>query len=148
MTRTGFALAVALLTLAPGFVSAQSAEAPRVAGGMVLGAAAQRIQSDSFNVDFPVTAVNATAVAGCFFNCFFTTQGTCNASGTVSLVTAATPPVRVFNLRKGPAGQGCGGTPVTLPVTLQAHEWLLQDFEFAPKSSGSFQSTVVYHLSP
>src|SRR5882672_10274133 len=57
-------------------------------------------------------------------------------------------PFRVTNYRKGLINGGCGGTPVKLPVTLQAGEVLLQDFEFSPTSPGTFSDALVQDLTP
>ena len=102
----------------------------------------------SYSVVFPATAVGSTANQVCFYNCFQTAGGTCNFSGTIALVRAASPPFRLTNLRKGTTTGGCNGTPVTLPVTIQAGEWLLTDFAFSPTSAGSFQDTAIYSVTP
>jgi hypothetical protein len=101
-----------------------------------------------FPINFPPTPVGTTSIQDCYYNCFFTGAGTCNYSGTIALMKAVGPPFRVTNLRKGLYNSGCGGTPVTLPVTLQAGEWLLQDFEFTPTTPGSFSDTHVYNVTP
>ena len=103
----------------------------------------------SFSVTFPITAVGTTATQPCDYNCFNISGGTCNYPGTVTLVRAASPPFSTVNLRKGNTTTGgCGGTPVSLPVTLQAGEYLLTDFVFSPTSVGSFQETVTYSMTP
>ncbi|HEY8130558.1 MAG TPA: hypothetical protein VII12_01590, partial [Thermoanaerobaculia bacterium] len=115
-------------------------------------AAAKRIApTDSFTINFPTTPLNTTSIQDCYFNCFFLTGSpvqSCNSSGTVALVKSVGPPFRVTNLRKGIAGTDCSGTPVTLPITLQAGEWLLQDFEFTPTTPGTFQDSHTYNLTP
>jgi streptogramin lyase len=108
----------------------------------------QIIPLASYSVVFPTTAVGTTANQACFYNCFAISGGTCNYTGTVASVKAASPPFRTVNLRKGTANGGCNGTPATLPVTLQAGEWLLTDFVFNPTSAGSFQDTVIYSVTP
>src|SRR5207253_1004737 len=64
-----------------------------------------------------------------------------------SLVKSAGPPFRVINLRKAAYGD-CGGTPASLPITLQAGEWLLQDFVFSPTAPGTFQDSHTYNVTP
>ncbi|HXA18727.1 MAG TPA: hypothetical protein VN380_17160 [Thermoanaerobaculia bacterium] len=109
----------------------------------------QIIPLGSFSVVFPTTAVGTTATQACFYNCFQISGGTCNYSGTVALAQAASSPFSTVNLRKGNTTTGgCSGTPVTLPVTLQAGELLLTDFVFSPTSAGSFQETVSYSVTP
>ncbi|HSY48912.1 MAG TPA: hypothetical protein VLC46_08885 [Thermoanaerobaculia bacterium] len=118
-------------------------------GRITARAPEQIIPLGSFSVVFPTTAVGATATQACFYDCFATAGATCNSSGTVALAKAASPPFRTVNLRKGNTTTGgCGGTSVTLPVTLQAGEYLLADFIFSPTSAGSFQDTVIYNVTP
>jgi streptogramin lyase len=109
---------------------------------------AQIVPFGSYAVVFPTTAVGASSSQVCFYNCFGVSGGSCNYSGTVAMTKAASLPFRAQNLRRGSASGGCAGTPVTLPVTLQAGEVLLSDFLFTPTSSGSFQDTVVYTVTP
>ncbi|HEY8848975.1 MAG TPA: hypothetical protein VIO12_06760, partial [Thermoanaerobaculia bacterium] len=100
---------------------------------------------------FPLTPVNTTSIQDCYYNCFYQTSsppGSCDYSGTIELVQSVNLPFRVTNLRKGVVNGGCGGTPVTLPVTLQAGELLLQDFEFTPTSNGSFTDAEIYNVTP
>ena len=124
--------------------------AQRIGSGVVHPNARVIALNDSFTVNFQATAVNSTSIEDCYFNCFFLagSADSCNFSGTIDFVKAVGPPFRVINLRKGIAGSGCGGTPVTLPVTLQPGEWLLQDFVFAPTSPGAFQDSQVYNMTP
>ncbi|PYQ50485.1 MAG: hypothetical protein DMF59_10650, partial [Acidobacteria bacterium] len=103
--------------------------------------------NSTFTVTFPVTAVGSTSIQDCYYNCFITGGGNCNYSGTITLVKQVAAPFRVANLRKATYGD-CGGTATTLPVTLQAGEWLLQDFVFSPTSAGTFQDTYTYNVTP
>jgi hypothetical protein len=146
-------LRISLLVLAAGQLSLQPLAAQQLAGGSVN---AQRSPSTiepppSVEVLFPPTPVGTTATQDCYFNCFFIPGmpvEACGASGTIGLIKPVGPPFAVSNLRKGlAASQSCGGTPVTLPVTLQAGEWLLQDFRFSPTAAGTFQDTLVYDAS-
>ena len=105
----------------------------------------------SITVQFPNTPAHGQNVQDCWFNCFYqigSNPDSCNASGTVTLVRAVRPPFRVMNLRRSNASTGCGGTPVTLPVTLAPGEALLQDFVFEPTTNGSFMDDHVYTLAP
>ncbi len=144
--------AVLLVVIAPGSRVLAAASGDGLSGrhqsGRITPSASFQIipLASSFSVVFPTTAVGATANQVCFYNCFGISGGTCNYSGTVALVRAASPPFRTANLRKATAG--CGGTAVTLPVTLQAGEFLLTDFVFSPTASGSFQDTVIYSVTP
>jgi streptogramin lyase len=118
-------------------------------GRITARASEQIIPLGSFSVVFPTTTVGTTATQPCFYNCFNISGGTCNYSGTVALAKAVSSPFRTMNLRKGNTTTGgCGGTSVTLPVTLQAGEFLLTDFVFSPTSVGSFQDTVIYSVTP
>src|SRR6266852_995162 len=103
--------------------------------------------NSSFTVVFPVTPVGSTSIQDCYYNCFVTGGGSCNYFGTISLVKSVAAPFRVINLRKAAYGD-CGGTPASLPITLQAGEWLLQDFVFSPTTAGSFQDTYTYNVTP
>lgn len=139
-----FAVALCVLAVFPGF-------AQTIAGGKLhRGFAAKPTTNDfgSFDVVFPTTAVGATDTEDCYYNCFFINEGTCNYSGTIALRKPVGAPFRVINYRKTVVGTSCSGTPVTLPVTLQAGEVLLQDFQFSPTRSGSFQDTLVYLMTP
>ena len=142
------------IALAFVFLSVSSSLAAQQAGGGTVSgrsSAAKTVQPNDFTITFSTTPVNSTSIEDCYFNCFFligSPVNTCNSSGTVVLVKSLSSPFSVTNLRKGVAGSGCGGTPVSLPVTLQAGEWLLQDFIFTPTSAGSFQDTLDYNLTP
>src|SRR5437764_7309257 len=146
--RRSIALAiVVLITSLP--ATAQQAGAGRVRDQRA-AAKSVRPTSNSLTVVFQTTPVNSTSIEECYFNCFFlfgSPEASCNSSGTVSSVKSPSPPFRVTNLRRAPVGS-CGGTPVSLPVTLQAGEQLLQDFVFSPTSPGSFEDTVDYNLTP
>lgn len=104
----------------------------------------------SYNLIFPTTPVGTTALEGCYLNCFIapnTPVNQCgNAGGTIAFVKSPGLPFRVKNLRVTQAGF-CEGTPTTLPVTLQPGQWLVQDFEFSPVTSGSFSDTLVYLMT-
>jgi streptogramin lyase len=118
-------------------------------GHITARAPEQIIPLGSFSVAFPTTAVGATATQACSYNCFNISGGTCNYPGTIALAKAASSPFRTVNLRKGNTTTGgCGGTSVTLPVSLQAGEYLLTDFVFSPTSAGSFQDTLIYSVTP
>ncbi|MEA2165788.1 MAG: virginiamycin lyase [Thermoanaerobaculia bacterium] len=118
-------------------------------GIITAGAPAQIIPlALSSSVVFPTTAVGATANPLCVFNCFGISGGTCNYSGAVALARAVSPPFRTVSLRKGTTNGGCNGTPVTLPVTLQAGELLLTEFGFSPTSAGNYQDTLIYSVTP
>lgn len=103
--------------------------------------------NSSFTVVFPVTPVGSTSIQDCYYNCFVTGGGSCNYSGTIALVKSVSAPFRVINLRKAAYGD-CGGTAASLPITLQAGEWLLQDFVFSPTSPGTFQDSYTYNVTP
>src|SRR5437867_4853979 len=81
--------------------------------------------NSSFTVVFPVTPVGATSIQDCYYNCFITGGGSCNYSGTISLVKSVAAPFRIINLRKAAYGD-CGVTAASLPITLQACACLLQ----------------------
>ena len=123
---------------------------PRLQSGWITTTTtAQIVPLAVFSVPFPVTSVGATARQDCFYNCFVVSGGNCNYPGTIALVKSAAPPFRTMNLRKGNTTiGGCSGTPVSLPITLQAGEFLLTDFLFSPTSAGTFQDTVVYSVTP
>ncbi len=145
MIRRNIARVVVLL------LSVTSVLAQKSGSGAVRSTAKVVPLNDSYTVNFQPTPVNSTAIEDCFFNCFFLIGSpveSCNYSGTIDLVKPVNPPFQTTNLRKGVAGSNCSGTPVTLPITLQPGEWLLQDFVFAPTSPGSFQDTHVYNLTP
>jgi hypothetical protein len=130
---------------------AVTASAQRVASGRIHpGFAAKPAVNDtgSFLVNFATTAVGATSIEDCYYNCFFISGGTCNYSGTIALRKPLDAPFSVTNLRKGTVSTGCSGTPVTFPVTLQAGEVLLQDFVFSPVRAGTFTDTSVYFMTP
>jgi virginiamycin B lyase len=148
-------LAVALLVASlPCATIAQTAEslAARPQSGPITLASVPRLVvpfAGSYAVTFDTTPVGGSNTQTCYFNCFAINSGTCNASGTVALTKAASPPFRSANLRKGnTTAGGCGGTPVSLPVTLQPGEYLLTDFVFSPTATGTFQDSVVYTVTP
>jgi len=129
------------------------ASGQKLSRGVVHRPASNAIVSNdaSFSIMFPLTPVNTTSIQDCYYNCFYQTSsppGSCDYSGTIELVQSVNLPFRVTNLRKGVVNGGCGGTPVTLPVTLQAGELLLQDFEFTPTSNGSFTDAEIYNVTP
>ena len=137
---------VALLCIAAGPVAAQ-----RINRGVVHRRSSQAIvTNDSLNVPFQLTPVNTTSIEACSYDCFYTgsNPNVCNYPGLIELVQAPNPPFRVTNYRKGLANGVCDGTPVSLPVSLQAGEVLLHDFEFSPTSPGSFSDALVLDMTP
>src|SRR6266511_5894285 len=125
MIRRNIARVVVLL------LSVTSVLAQKSGSGAVRSTAKVVQLNESYTVNFQPTPVNSTVIEDCFFNCFFLVGSpveSCNYSGTIDLVKPVNPPFRTTNLRKGVAGSNCNGTPVTLPITLQPGEWLLQDF--------------------
>lgn len=161
--RRGFGLAIPFrIATAAVLVTVIASDRPAVAApgdglsgshqsGRVTPSGVQQILplGSSFIVAFPTTAVGSSASPICVYNCFSISGGTCNYSGAIALVRAASPPFRTANLLKGTAASGtCSGTPVTLPVTLQSGEWLLTTFAFTPTSPGSFQDTTIYSVTP
>ncbi|MEO8034033.1 MAG: hypothetical protein ABI837_06330, partial [Acidobacteriota bacterium] len=132
--------------------SADRGTAQHVVGGVLhRGLAAKPGANDfgSFAVAFATTAVGSTATEVCYYNCFQTATGVCDFSGTIQLRKPLDVPFRVTNYRKSVVGAtDCGGTPVSLPITLQAGEFLLQDFQFTPVRPGTFQDTLTYLMTP
>jgi hypothetical protein len=144
MRQLAGVIAVASALFFPWPLDAQQA----ASGVFHRGIAAKAVTPNStFTVTFPVTPVGSTSVQDCYYNCFLTGGGNCNYSGTIALVKPVAAPFRVINLRKAAVGD-CGGTPASLPITLQAGEWLLQDFVFSPTAAGSFQDTYTYNVTP
>lgn len=143
--RFGF-LVVALSFGFAALLAAQATQSGRVAHGHV--SAKTAAPTGTYTVNFPPTPVGYFSVQDCYYNCFYTGSGTCNYSGTISLVESVAAPFMVAHLRKGTVSGGCDGTPVNLPVTLQAGEWLLQDFVFSPTKTGTFQDSQVYSVTP
>ena len=132
--------------------SAFSAVAQKQATGVKHATAKTVAPLDSYTINFQDTAVGQTATEDCYFTCFFkagSQLNACDYSGTIELVKSANPPFRTLNLRKTTVSTpGCGGTPVTPPVTLQAGEQLLQDFTFTPTAPGSYRDSFSYNLTP
>jgi len=152
-TRFVASLGIALGILVPGErpASAETSQGRtvRLQSGIVANGSPVPIAlASSFSISFPTTAVGASSTQPCYYNCFAISGGSCNYPGTVAPTKSAVPPFRTQNVRKGTANGGCAGTPVTLPVTLQAGEVLLTDFVFSPTASGSFQGSVVYTVTP
>jgi hypothetical protein len=135
-------------------MSALAAE-PQLGGGVMRqhGLAKSIIRNDvsigGYTVNFPTVTVGGRWVEECYYMCFIapnTPASACgNAGGTVALTKAAGAPFSVINLRVTPAGS-CTGTPVTLPVTLSAGQWIVQDFVFAPTTAGTFSDTHINNL--
>jgi hypothetical protein len=121
------------------------AAAQQVQSGVYRALKPRVTQNSSYNLVFSDTPLKTTSVEACYYNCFFN-GGTCNYSGTVQFVKGVAAPFGVTNLRVAQFGD-CGGTPTTLPVNLQAGQWLLQDFTFTPTALGTFQDTLVYNLT-
>ncbi|HEX3582005.1 MAG TPA: hypothetical protein VH087_09610 [Thermoanaerobaculia bacterium] len=144
----GLVLSVAVASARPALAASEEGSGKPQSGHITTVRLPQAVPFGTFSIAFPTTAVGATALQDCFYNCFNISGGTCNYSGTVALAKAPSPPFRTQNLRKIALNAGCGGTPVTLPVTLQAGELLLSDFAFSPTSSGSFQDSAVYAVTP
>ncbi|HXO21454.1 MAG TPA: CARDB domain-containing protein [Thermoanaerobaculia bacterium] len=97
-------------------------------------------------IAFPDTAVGATSTHPCASFCFvqfFSPPSACDGSGEVTLVHDVAAPFAAYNYRKGLAGQPCGGTPVTLPTSLNAGEKLWLDLAFSPTRPGSFTDSLV-----
>ena len=110
-------------------------------------------QSGSVTVAFDPTPVGSTETLTCGYNCFYQLNAdACDYSGMITLVKTAAVPFGVTNLRKGTIAainaNDCSGTPVSLPVNLQAGEVLVQDFTFTPTAPGSFQDSQIYNLTP
>lgn len=147
------------LALAFCSIALSSAFAQHIRGGTSRRPTAQSVSPNefsvgSYNINFPTTPVggNSGDFGLCYFNCFFVgTADNCNGSGTIALSKGTAAPFSVSNFRKllysdYNAGS-CTGTAVTFPVTLQSGEVLVQDFIFAPTTSGSFSDTVVYEMN-
>lgn len=119
-------------------------------GGTSNSGSAKGITPNDYSYNFPVTPVGSVSTDTCYYNCFYLIGSpveSCNFSGSISLAKQVGLPFRVTNLRKGVVGS-CSGTPVSLPVTLSSGERLLQDFEFRPTTSGSFQDSHDYFMTP
>jgi virginiamycin B lyase len=144
----GLMLSVVITSARPALAVSEKGPGKPQSGHITTVRLPQPLPFGSYSIAFPTTAVGATAIQDCFYNCFNISGGTCNYSGTVALAKAPLPPFRTQNLRKVALNAGCGGTPVTLPVTLQAGELLLTDFVFSPTSSGTFQDSAVYAVTP
>jgi hypothetical protein len=137
---------IVLLCLAAGPVAAQ-----RINRGVVHRRSSQTVVTNDYSIPFPPTPVNTTSIQDCYYDCFYQSGSppeSCDYSGTIVLVQSVNLPFRVTNYRKGIVNGGCGGTPVSLPVSLQPGEWLLQDFEFSPTSPGTFSDALTYDLTP
>ena len=104
----------------------------------------------TYTIVFDPTPVGQTTTQDCYYNCFYLTNvDQCDYSGTITLLQSATAPFRTINLRKSTiTAPDCNGTPVSLPVTLNSGEVLLQDFTFSPTAPGSFQGSETYNLTP
>jgi hypothetical protein len=93
---------------------------------------------------FPVTAVGQTSTLTCFGLCFrqaTSPDGSCDGSGTENLDKNVALPFFARNFRRGSAS-GCGGSPVTLPVSIGPGEALWFDAGFSPTQPGSFSDTL------
>jgi len=93
---------------------------------------------------FPDTPVGQTSTLSCFGLCFkqaTSPQGACDGSGTENLEKAVAPPFSVGNFRRGSSSQ-CGGTPVTLPVSIGPGQALWFDAGFSPTRPGSFSDSL------
>ncbi len=93
---------------------------------------------------FPTTAVGSTSTIHCEGFCFrqlTSPEGSCDAANTATLDHAPAAPFAAFNFRKGSAS-GCGGTPVSLPVSLNAGEAVWFDLNFSPTSNGTFTDAL------
>jgi hypothetical protein len=94
----------------------------------------------ALDVNFPPTPVGQTSTATCASECFTVFSG-CDGSGDIGIDKPLSAPFDVFNFRVT-SGNGCTGTPVTLPVHLFSGEALLFDFSFSPTVAGSFTDTL------
>ena len=92
------ALAIILVSAPP--LLAQQAAHGIFHGGLSANAITP---NSSYTLTFPVTAVGATSIADCYYNCFLTGGGNCNYSGTISLVKS----VGHWNGREKHHAQSC-----------------------------------------
>ncbi|HEY0783081.1 MAG TPA: hypothetical protein VGE98_11535 [Thermoanaerobaculia bacterium] len=93
---------------------------------------------------FPNTAVGQTSTFQCIGFCFrqpSSPAGACDGTGTVNLTHDVSAPFSAGTYRVGPAS-ACGGTAVTLPVTLHANQALWFDVSFAPTQTGTFSDVL------
>lgn len=134
-----------------GVAAASVGDGGLAAGGLGGGIVSQGVvEPDDVSIVFPMTPVNSTSTKPCYYNCFYRSGSppeACDYTGRITLAKQVSAPFGAVNLRRTTVGS-CNGTPVTLPVNLAAGEWLVQDFEFKPTSSGSFQSSHDYFVTP
>lgn len=98
---------------------------------------------EDLNYTFRTTAIGQTDGA-CFRVCFCSDPAhcTCNESGTRTLDHDLAPPFSAFNYQvqsySGATYDCASGTPVSLPVTVNAGQQLTFDMEFSPTRPGTF----------
>lgn len=96
------------------------------------------------NEPFPNTPVGQTSTLPCLGLCFRLTtspEGTCDASGTITLDKNVAAPFFAGNYRRGSAS-ACGGSPVNLPATLVPGQAVWFDASFSPTRAGSFSDSL------
>jgi hypothetical protein len=119
-----------------------AARAAQPLGATPLAAGPGQAPAAATDINFPPTPVGSTATLTCASECFSLNNGNnCDGSGTINVDKPLSAPFSVVNFRVTGIS-GCGGTPVTLPVTLNSGQRLVFDFDFAPTQNGQFTDTL------
>lgn len=142
---------IALLAL--GIASARVSAAPVVTGGSNFHPRAD-VPTD-IAINFPDTPVGSSSFHDCSYVCFrqpSSPNGTCDASGTITLDRDVSPPFEALNFTftlasettcPNHAGGSGSGTPVSLPASVGPGERIWFDVSFSPTSAGTFSDNLV-----
>ena len=96
------------------------------------------------SISFPNTPVGQTSTS-CHAVCYTKTTsppGSCDGSGPEVIDHDVATPFLANNYRINSSSGGCGGTPVTLPTSINAGEALVFETSFSPTHNGSFSDTL------
>jgi hypothetical protein len=141
--RVSFLVLVLLSCATPCRLFAANPQTAALGAAILSGPLGPPVTVEDLNYTFRTTAIGQTDGV-CFRVCFCSNPAncTCDESGTRILDHDLAPPFSAFNYQVQPysgATYDCAsGTPVRLPVSVNAGQQLTFDMEFSPTSPGIF----------